>query len=82
MKTYRAMVSSNGRIVIPAPCRQALGMAPGTELVLIPDEGELRLIPPALAVRRAQTILRRYVEKGRRLSRELIAERRREARRE
>lgn len=75
-------VGPDGRIVIPAQYRRALGIEAGDELRLRAENGELRLISRRAAIKRAQSIVRRYVPEGVSLSDELIAERRAEAARE
>lgn len=82
MKTFRTKIRAGGRVVIPAPCRAALGLKPGDDLLIDLEDGELRLITPARALQRIQAIVRRYVPKGVLLSEELIRERREEAARE
>jgi len=78
----RTKLNKNGRIVIPADYRRALGLKPGAELILTLREGEVRILTPASAVKHAQSLVRRYVPRGRSLSKELISERRLEAARE
>ena len=78
----RVKIAPGGRIVIPAAYRQALEVKEGDDIVLRLDDGELRLISPALGIKRAQEIVRRHVPEGVRLSDELIAERRAEAKRD
>jgi bifunctional DNA-binding transcriptional regulator/antitoxin component of YhaV-PrlF toxin-antitoxin module len=68
--------------VIPAKFRKSLGVAPGDEVLLVLEEGGVRIVTPREAVRRAQALIRAHVRAGQRLSDELIAERRREAERE
>lgn len=75
-------VGPDGRIVIPAQCRRALDIEAGDELRLRVENGELRLLSRRAAIKRAQSIVRRYVPEGVSLSDELIAERREEAARE
>ena len=67
-----------GRVVIPAKYRKAMGIKPGDELVLLLEEGEIRIVTAHQAIRQAQALVRRYVPKGRSLSKELIQERREE----
>ena len=55
---------------------------PGDEVVLVLDDNELRVVPPSQAVKKAQALVRQFVPAGRRLAKELVQERRREARRE
>ena len=72
----------HGRVVIPAGYRRALGLRPGDPLTLELDDGALRLIPLSQAIREAQELVAKYVDKDRSLVAELIAERRAEAARE
>lgn len=59
-----------------------MGIRPGDEVLLSLEEGQMRVLPPREALRRAQAAVRRYVKAGRRLSEELLAERRAEAKRD
>ncbi len=79
MNTTRARIVDGGRIVIPAEFRKALGVQPGDEVILRLEDGEMRVLSPRQAIRRAQQLVRRFVPEGRSLSDELIAERRAEA---
>jgi len=72
----------DGRVVIPAAFRDALGLAEGDTLIASIDNGELHLLTVQAAVRRAQAIVRRFVPEGVSLVDELIADRRREVERE
>jgi antitoxin PrlF len=75
-------VNQQGRIVIPAECRAAVGLKPGDELLVeAVGEGELRLRTRRQALKEAQAIVARY-SAGRDLVAELIVERREEAARE
>ncbi|HVA15919.1 MAG TPA: AbrB/MazE/SpoVT family DNA-binding domain-containing protein [Stellaceae bacterium] len=79
----KAKMNQQGRLVIPAACRQQAGIAPGDELMIeVVGDGELRLRTKRQALRRAQEIAARHGSKDRDLVAELIAERRKEARRE
>jgi len=80
MTAATARVEHRGRITIPAALRQALGLQPGTAVVLTPDDSTLRVVSRAEGIRRAQELVRRYVPASRSLSRELISERRGEVR--
>lgn len=80
MTAAATRIDRRGRITIPAAIRRALGLQPGTAVVLAPAGPELRVVSRAEGIRRAQELVRRYVPASRRLSRELISERRREAR--
>ena len=78
----RLRVNENGRVVIPAPFRKALGINPGDEIILRLDEDELRITTLKLRIERAQRRARQYVKPGVSLVDELIAERREAAKRE
>jgi AbrB family looped-hinge helix DNA binding protein len=76
----KAKLNEQGRLVIPAECREAAGMKPGAEVLIeVIGEGELRLRTKQQAIRKAQAIVAKRVGKGRDLVAELIAERRKEA---
>jgi AbrB family looped-hinge helix DNA binding protein len=71
----KTTIGEGGRLIIPAAYQKALGLKPGDELLLSLDDGEMRIVSMRQAVARAQTLLRRYIPKGRNLSGELIKER-------
>ena len=71
-------VGEDGRIVIPLPYREILGVKDGGTVVLRIESGELRLTSKAADIRRAQDIVARHVPEGVSLVDDLIAERRRE----
>lgn len=79
MTALKTRIRQGGRLVIPASYRKALGLNPGDEAVLVLEEGEIRVVSRREAVKRAQSLVRRYVGKGRTLSEELIRGRREEA---
>jgi AbrB family looped-hinge helix DNA binding protein len=72
-------LGEGGRLVIPAEYRKALGVDTGDELVLILEEDGLRITTPREGIRRAQALVRSYIPEGKRLSDELIEDRRRES---
>ena len=78
----RMRINENGRIVIPASYRKALGVKTGDEIILRVEDDELRITTMKRRIERAQRIVRKYVKPGVSLSDELIAERREEAKRE
>ena len=78
----RLRVNENGRVVIPAAFRKALGIRPGDEVVLRIEDDELRITTLKRRIERAQRRIRRYVRPGRSLAGELIAERREAAKHE
>ena len=75
----KTKIRDGGRLVIPAEYRKALGLKPGDEVLLSLEDGEIRLVSTRQAVARSQTLVRRYIPKGRSLSEELVKERREEA---
>ena len=78
----RTRLNENGRLVIPASFRKALGINPGDEVVLRLEDDELRITTLKHRIARAQRLVRKYVKPGVSLVDELIAERREEARKE
>lgn len=78
----RLRVNENGRVVIPASFRKALGISVGDELLLRIEDDELRITTLKRRLERAQRLLRRHVKPGTSLVDELIAERREAARNE
>ena len=72
----RLRVNENGRVVIPAAFRKALGIKVGDEVVLRVQDGELRITTQQSRIQRAQRRARQYVEPGTSLVDELLAERR------
>ncbi len=78
----RTRVNENGRVVIPSSFRKALGIEIGDEVVLRVEDEELRITTQQRRVQRAQQRARKYVKPGTSLVDELLAERRRAARRE
>jgi AbrB family looped-hinge helix DNA binding protein len=78
----RLRVNENGRVVIPASFRKALGIKAGDELLLRMEDDELRITTLKKRIERAQRHARKYVKAGVSLVDELIAERREAAKRE
>ena len=78
----KTVLAANGRIVIPAAIREALGFKPGETLLMDIEDGALRIESYPSRVRRVQESILQYIPAGRMLSEELIAERREEVRRE
>jgi AbrB family looped-hinge helix DNA binding protein len=87
-------IAPNGRVVIPAGMRAALGVPAGGKVIARLVDGAVILEPVEAAVRRAQAMVRQYLPQGTGrqgtgsqggppgaalLSDELIAERRRRA---
>jgi AbrB family looped-hinge helix DNA binding protein len=78
----RVKINENGRVVIPAAYRKALGVKAGDEVILRFEDDELRITTTKRRIERAQRLVRKYIKQGRSLVDELIAERRREAQNE
>jgi len=78
----RLRFNENGRVVIPAPYRKALGIKAGDEVILRMEDDELRITTMKRRIERAQRRIRQYVKPGVSLADELIAERREAAKRE
>ena len=78
----RVRINENGRVVIPAPFRRALGVGVGDEVLLRMEDGELRITTLKRRLERAQRLVRQHVKPGTSLVEELIAERREAARNE
>jgi len=76
----RTRVSQNGRVVIPASFRKALGINVGDEVLLRLQDDELRITTQQRRIQRAQRRARRYLKPGTSLVDELLAERREAAR--
>ena len=77
-----ARVNENGRVVIPASYRKALGIKAGDQVILRMEDDELRITTMKRRIERAQRRIRQYVKPGVSLADELIAERREAAKRE
>ena len=78
----RARVNENGRVLIPASFRKALGINVGDEIVLRIKDDELRIMTLKRRLERARESVRRHIKPGRSLVDELIAERREAAKHE
>lgn len=78
----RLRVNENGRVVIPAQFRKALGINAGDEVVVRLEDDELRITTLKHRLERARRRIRQYVKPGRSLVDELIAERREAAKHE
>jgi AbrB family looped-hinge helix DNA binding protein len=78
----RTRVNENGRVVIPAAFRKAMGINIGDEVVLRIEDDELRILTLKRRIERAQRLVRQHVKPGTSLVDELIAERRKAAKSE
>ena len=75
-------VGQNGRMVIPAAFRKAMGIEVGDEILPRVEDDELRITTQRQRIRRAQLRARRYLKPGTSLVEELLSERREAARNE
>ena len=71
---------AQGRVVVPAPIRKALGLRPGDMLVARVEDDRLVIEKPESVERRIRDRFRK--SRGRSLAEDLLAERRAEARSE
>lgn len=78
----RARINDNGRLVIPANFRKALGINAGDEVLLRLEDDELRITTLRQRIARAQRHARKYIKPGVSIVDEFLAERREEAKRE
>lgn len=79
MDVYTARMNEQGRVVIPAPLRTAMGLAAGSDLLFRHEDGRLVAETIESAVTEAQKLAAHYQVAGRSLADELLAERRAEA---
>jgi bifunctional DNA-binding transcriptional regulator/antitoxin component of YhaV-PrlF toxin-antitoxin module len=71
-------VDSDLSVVVPSTLSEALGLKEGDVLFARVENGEIHLLTPRAAARRAQAIVRQFVPEGVSLVDELIEDRRRE----
>jgi len=57
MHEHHVKIGENGRLVIPAVYRKALGIHSGDELILRIQDGELRIFQQKLALQRARQLI-------------------------
>ena len=79
MITEGTKLTNGNRVVIPVAIRKGLGLQVGDSVMLILDDnGEVRLLTQTEAIRQAQALVRQHVSKERSLVEELLTERREE----
>ena len=73
-------LTNGNRVIIPAAIRKSLELRIGDAVTLVlQNNGEVRLLTQAEAIRQAQQLVRQQVPADRSLVEELLAERRKEA---
>ena len=82
MNEFRANLTENGRILIPANCRKMMHLEPGDEVIIRVDNGVAEIFSLAYAVKRAQQKVKKYTKGKQPLSEQLIEMRRKEAKHE
>jgi len=70
------VIDSQGRLTIPPEMRAAMLLGAGGKITARVEDGELRVIAPSVAIRRAQEMVRRHVKPGVSIVDEFLAERR------
>lgn len=80
--SYQTQLSKEGRVLIPAELRKALGLLPDEPLNIYAVDGEIRIVSRVQAIRQMQKRMAKYVKPGKSVVDELIRERREEAARE
>lgn len=78
----RTRLGQKGRVVIPAPMREALGLNPGGILDMRLVDGELRISSIRSRIQRVQEWAKKIIPPGVSLADELSAERREAAKHE
>lgn len=82
LRPARVRFDADGYVLLPKHFYRALGLKESEPMVAAFEADSIRLMSVPVAVKRAQAIVRRFVQPGVSLVDELIAERRAEAKRE
>ena len=82
MSTIQTKIGGGGRIVIPSEYRAHLGFKEGDIVTLSLDGFGVRISNARLAVEHMQKLAKQRIDSKRSLSKELIAERRKQAAKE
>jgi AbrB family looped-hinge helix DNA binding protein len=75
-KSQRVKVADGGRVVIPQPFREAMGIDTGDEVLVRQDEGGIHIVPFDVALRQARDLIARYIPPNIDLTAELLKMRR------
>ncbi len=70
------VIDGQGRLIIPPEMRAAMLLGADGKITARIEDGELRVIAPRVAIRRAQEIARKYTKPGVNVVDEFLAERR------
>jgi AbrB family looped-hinge helix DNA binding protein len=76
MADFHSKIAEGGRVVIPADYRRVLGLKVGDEVIVRVADGEVHILTPAQALKKARALVRKHVPKQKSLVRELLRERR------
>jgi bifunctional DNA-binding transcriptional regulator/antitoxin component of YhaV-PrlF toxin-antitoxin module len=80
--SHRLKVGPGGQITLPPALLAELEVAPGETLFALSRDGDVHLMSPQAAIRRAREIVRRFVPEDASLVDDLLEDRRREVARE
>jgi len=78
VSSAKIRLGPDGRVVVPAAFREAIGLKEGDVLFARLERGEIHLLTPKAAMLRAQSMVREFVPEGVSLVDELLEDRRRE----
>lgn len=62
MIEFRTKLSENGRIIIPASCRQLLHLKPGEELIIRVEDDEMTISTAKQALKKVQHLVRKHAK--------------------
>jgi AbrB family looped-hinge helix DNA binding protein len=82
MQVMQTRMGQNGRVVIPAEMRAALGLNAGDDVLMELQAGEIRLVALRDSVRQAKALFRQAIPDNRSVVADFIADRKAEAGRE
>ena len=71
-------IGAAGRVAVPAAHLEALGLTEGSDVQVVLEDQELRIVPRDVVIARVQDLVAKHVPEGVSLVDDLIAERRRE----